>query len=168
MSLFPHLAVHAHEDAGQKFHNRDSGAQTMPDRTQLQANHPRANDDEVVGHLIQSDCFVRGDNMFAVGLHIGQLDNGRTGCDHDVFCPHLFFLFALDFEINAVAVFAHETTMPAQDRDLVLFHEEVQSVGQLFDDVDLAGHELLEIQLHFSYINAVVLKSVLRVVILVR
>ena len=70
--LFGNLLVHPAQKAWQAFEYRDTGTQTAPDRTHLQANHTRANQTEALGQLSQGQRALIGEYLVFIKRRAGQ------------------------------------------------------------------------------------------------
>ncbi len=81
--------------------------------------------------------------------------------DDHVFRRNRFgFCFAAYFDLHAGVRLAGKLAMPLQPRDLVLAEQELDALRHLLDNAFLAGKHLREIELHITYVDAVIAQVV--------
>lgn len=67
------LGVHAWStDLAQELNNGDLGAQSRPDRSHLQTDDSTANDNHLLGHLLQGNGAGAGDDLLLVDGEAGE------------------------------------------------------------------------------------------------
>ena len=84
LGLFGNLLVDRAQESRQAFQDGDFRAQTAPDRTHLQANHARANQRQLLGHIAQAQGTVIGQHIHFIKGHARQSACARTRGHNDV------------------------------------------------------------------------------------
>ena len=78
------LAIGQRHDPRQELDDGDLRAQPLPDRAQLQADVAAADDDEMLGHLVEAERLGGADDGLAVERQEGQGDRFAAGRQQDV------------------------------------------------------------------------------------
>ena len=78
------LDVGQRHDPGQELDDRDLRAQPLPDRAELQADVAAADDDQVLGNLVEAEGLGRADDRLAVERQERQGDRLAAGGQEDV------------------------------------------------------------------------------------
>ena len=76
--------IEAEGDPREKFEHRHFGAESAPDRTELEADRAGADDEKFLRRFLETKRFGAADNRFAVERHARQVDRHAAGRDHDV------------------------------------------------------------------------------------
>ena len=159
------LLVFEGQDSRQHLDDRDRGSKTPEDGRELDSHRTRADDDQALGHLLQFEDLVRGDDPLPVDREVGEAPRLAAGREHDVlggnprrpgFARHEHGVRVLDPPLTL-----HES-------DLVLLEEvPLYALGQPVHDPVLPGHEGGEIDPHVLGKDAEVL-AVLQILVEVR
>ncbi len=122
--------------AGQELDDGDFGAEGAEQGAELHAHRARANDDQRLGHLLHGQDFDVGENA-AVGLEAGQHFGLGAGGEDDVlgldladFAGRVAYLDGMHVALRR----AGEPAKALEPGDLVLLHQEVETLGVLDDD----------------------------------
>ncbi len=145
LELARDLSVHAGQDAIEEFDDGDFGAETMPDRAQLEPDHAGADDQEFAGHLVERQRSGRGDDALLVDLDALQPCDIGAGRDHDV--PGLdesrLSVGAGHLELARTKNLA----LAVNDVDLVLLHQELDALDVAVNALLLEVHHRRQVEL---------------------
>ena len=143
--MFGDLAIHARQDAVQKFHHGDLRAETVPDRTELEPDDAGADDQQFARHPVERQCAGRRYDALLVDLDALQPRDVGAGGDNDVFRLDGLRLAVraryLDFAGAENLALAH------QDVDLVFLHQEFDALDVAVDALLLEIHHRRQIEL---------------------
>src|SRR5580704_1182065 len=136
--LFGNLFVFDRHVARQHLEDGDLRAKRLVDAGELHAHGAGADHDQRFGNLLEAEDFDVGENLL-VRRHPRQHARNRPGRQDDLFHLEGLLLAAFDGNsVNAAARRAGQLAVAADDVDLVLAHQELQSLGMLVDDPLLA------------------------------
>ena len=76
--------VKAEGDPREKFKNRDLGTETIPDRTELEPDGARTDDEKFLRWFVETKRLGATHDRFAVKRHARQVDRHAAGCDDNV------------------------------------------------------------------------------------
>src|SRR6185437_2631627 len=139
------LAIHAGQDAIEKFDHGDLGAEPVPDRAELEPDHARADNQELAGDLVQRQRAGRRHDALLIDFDALQPCNVRAGGDHDVLGLDELRLAirARDFDLAGTENLA----LAVNDVDLVLLHQELDALDVAVDALLLEVHHGRQIEL---------------------
>src|SRR5262249_21703947 len=120
------LAIHAGQDAIEKFDHGDLGAEPVPDRAELEPDHACADDQKFSRRLVERQRAGRRHDALLVDLDALQPRDIRAGGDHDA--PGLdqlrLAVSACDFDLAGT----EDLARAVDDVDLVLLHQELDAL----------------------------------------
>ena len=145
---FAGLAINTRADAVEVFDHGHLGAETPPDRAQFQADHPRADHHQMLGHFTQRQRAGGVEDALIVDLDAGQGRGFGAGSDDDVLGAQLGFVALIvghrDFA-RAIDV------APAFDPvDLVFAKQKLDAFGQAAHAFVFLFHHLREVERGFD------------------
>src|ERR1035437_3163400 len=139
------LRVLERRDPGEGFDKGDSAAEVVPHRRKLDPDRPSADNDRRRGQRLQRESVVTVDDAFAVDLHARQALGVRAAGDDEV--------GGLDdarpsSTLNGHPLRRFEGPLALKDLDVVLLHQELESLVKLVDDLllPLVGGRPIELQ----------------------
>ena len=132
------LAIHARQDAIEKFHDGDLCAEPLPYRAELQPDHAGADDQQARRHLVERQRTGRRHDVPLVDLDPFQLRNVRAGGNHDIFGLNSLRLAVAAGNFNFAR--ADDLSGAVDDVDLVLPHQELDALDVAVDALLLEVH----------------------------
>lgn len=146
LGLLGDLGVHAGAaDLVQELDDGDLGAQAGPDRGHLQANDAAADDDELLGDLVQGDGAGAADDALLVNLQAGERGGLGAGGDQDVLADDAGLAAIVELDLDLVLV--DEGAGALEVLDTVLLEEELDTLCEAGDGGVLGLHQLGQVQL---------------------
>ena len=150
------LFVDPAKERGQRLQHGDLGAEPPPDRTHFQADHARADQAQLLRHVLDSQRAVVGQNPVFVERYAGQRTGTGSGGQDDVFRADSFRRGASHTDLVASIGLACEAGAAMEETDLVLLEQKQDAVVVLFDDLVLARQHLADVDREALDLNAVV------------
>ena len=144
LKLLCDFAVHAGQDAIEKFHHRDLRAEAAPHRAKFQADHAGADDQKPARHLVERQRAGRRHDALFVDLEALELRDIGAGGDHDVFRLNSLGLAVGDRHFDLAD--AENFSGAADDVDLVLLHQELDALDVAVDALLLEIHHRRQIE----------------------
>ncbi len=136
--MFCDLAVHARQNAVEKFHHGDLRAETVPHRAELEPDHAGADDQQFPGHLFERQRAGRRHDALLVDLDALQPRDIGAGGDDDVFGLDRLGLAVMARHLDLAGT--KDLALAADDVDLVLLHQELDALDVAVDALLLEIH----------------------------
>ncbi|MGY4599518.1 hypothetical protein ACVWXL_007264 [Bradyrhizobium sp. GM22.5] len=132
------------QDAVEEFDDDDFGAETVPDRAELEADHASTDDQQLAGDLVQRQRAGRRHDARFVDLDALEARDVRAGRDHDALgFDHLRLAIGGDFDLAG----AEDLACALEHVDLVLLHQELDALDVAVDALLLEVHHRRQIEL---------------------
>ena len=151
------LEIEADRDPGQEFENGHFGTKPGPNRSELETDRARADNEEFARRFCESKRFGAADDCFAVKLRKRQFDRRAASRDDDVFGFNLLSRacgirrFDRNFSGRGYCAEAFER------RHLVGLHQRSHAARKRFHDLLLSLLHLIKIDIHVADDDAVFL-----------
>jgi methionine-S-sulfoxide reductase len=158
--LLGDLLVDAGEDPVEVLEHRDLGAQPAPDAAEFEADHARAHDDQVFGHLVPGERLGARADPVAVDLDALQRRHDAAGRQHDVLRGQR--AGSPSSPSTATSPCRHQTAGALDPLDLVLLEQVRDAVGVRLHHRVLAALHRGEVELDPRHAHAVFAQSVAR------
>src|SRR5690606_35021909 len=153
------------QELRQGFQHCHGGAEPAPHAAQFQADHPGADDAELLRHRLEIQRADVVAHELIVDLHARQGARLGAGSDHDVL--RLYGL-ARHIQLPALLAVLYQPAVALQPADLVLPEQELDPAGHLADDRILARDHFRHVDACAAHLDAVQGEPLVDVVVLFR
>ena len=158
------LSIHTGTaDLVEEFDDSNLGAESGPDGTHLQTDDTAANDDHLLGNLLEGQSTSTGDDTLLIDLEAGERGGLATGSNEDILAGKA--LLAAVVQVDLDLVFVDEGTGALDVLDAVLLKEEFDTLGQAGNGGILGLHHILQVELDIADFDTAVLGVVKDLVI---
>src|ERR1700730_10776981 len=152
LELFGDFALHARQEAVEKFHHGALRAEPVPHRAELEPDHAGADDQHFLGHPVERQRTGRRHDALLVDLGAFQPRDIGAGGDDDVFGLEQLRLAVAARHLDLAG--AEDPARAADDVDLVLLHQEFDALDVAVDALLLEIHHRWQIELRRRYTDA--------------
>ena len=154
------LEIETDGDPRQEFENRYFGTKPGPNRSKLETDRARTDDEEFGGRFCESKRFGAAHDCFAVKLRKRQLNRSAASCDDNVFGFDLLCLSVGRFDGNFAG--RRNSAKAFECRHFVRLHQRADAAGKRFHNLLLALLHLIKIDGRVLDIDAVLLRFFFR------
>ena len=154
------LEIEAEGDPRQEFENGHFGTKPGPNRSELETDRARADNEEFARRFCESKRFGAADDCFAVKFRKRQFDRRAASRDDDVFSFDLLRFSVRGFDRNFSG--RGYCAEAFEGRHLVSLHQCAHAAGQRFHDLLLALLHLIKIDIDAADDDAVLLRFFFR------
>ncbi len=152
LELLGDVAVHRSENLVHELDHGDLGAEAVPDRSQLEADHPAADDDQLARNLVKLQRTGGGDHLLFVDLHTRQGHDVGAGGDDDILCLNLRDLAVLGGHLDLAC--GQDLAGAVEGIDLVLLDQEADPADVGVDHILLVFHHDRQVELRLVDLDA--------------
>ena len=144
LELLGDFAVHARQNAIEKFHHGDLRAEPVPHRAEFEPDHAGADDQQFPRHLVERQRAGRRHDALLVDLDALQPRDIGAGGDDDVLGLDHLRLAVAARHLDLAG--AEDLSRAADDVDLVLLHQELDALDVAVDALLLEIHHRGQIE----------------------